>query len=100
MNEYKMPERDERTTAVENASLSFGYKLISFAILLDVMYRSLRLQESCWDLLGIVIGAGLAVTVYQSRYRIITRGWIRAAVLTAAAAAAVGAVLALVMLGR
>lgn len=100
MNEYRVPERDERTVAVENASLSFGYKVMSFAILLDVLYRSYRIGESCWDLLAIVIGSGLAVTVYQMRQRILTRGWIKVALLTAAVAAAVGLIIALVIAGR
>jgi hypothetical protein len=34
-------ERDERTVAVENASYRWAYSLLTYALLVDVMYRSL-----------------------------------------------------------
>lgn len=100
MSTDRLPQRDERTAAVENASLSLGYKLMSFAILIDVIYRSYFLGDSSWDLLGIVIGTGLVVTVYQGRQRIITRGWVKTALLTGLVAAAVALMAAVVIFGR
>ena len=44
--------RDERTIAVEDASYRLAYGFISFALLLDVMYRSLVRREAPWELLG------------------------------------------------
>ena len=42
-------ERDERTVAVENASYRWAYMLLTFALLLDVIFRSLYRQEGAWD---------------------------------------------------
>ena len=49
----KSIEKDERTIFIENASYKLGYNFISFALLLDVVYRSLRFNESSWDLLAL-----------------------------------------------
>ena len=64
--------RDERTIAVEDASYRFAYSFISFALLLDVMYRSLVRREASWELLAIVIVGGVVSSVYQWRRKILT----------------------------
>jgi len=64
--------RDERTVAVEDASYRFAYVFISFALLLDVMYRSLVRREASWELLAIVIVGGAVSGVYQWRRKILT----------------------------
>ena len=43
-------QRDERTTAIENASYRWAYLFLSFGLLLVVAYRSFARQESPWDL--------------------------------------------------
>ena len=57
--------RDERTVVVEDASYRFAYGFIAFALLLDVMYRSLVKQEAPWDLLAIVIFGGVGSILYE-----------------------------------
>ena len=47
--------RDERTVAVEEASYRVAYMFLSFALLLDVMYRGMVRGEAAWDLIGLVI---------------------------------------------
>ncbi len=64
--------RDERTIAVEDASYRLAYGFISFALLLDVMYRSLVRREASWELLAIVIVGGMVSSVYQWRCKILT----------------------------
>jgi uncharacterized membrane protein YeaQ/YmgE (transglycosylase-associated protein family) len=56
---------DERTVVVEDASYRFAYGFITFALLLDVIYRSLVRQEAPWDLLAIVIVGGVGSILYQ-----------------------------------
>lgn len=85
--------KDERTTAVENASYRWSYLVISFGLLLDVMYRSFFRQEASWDLLGLVILAGLVGTLYQSSQKILTRRWVIWAALTAVIAAVVALII-------
>lgn len=74
-------ERDERTIAVEHASYSIGYKIVMYALLIDTMVRSLFLKEASWDLLGIVILSGLATTVYQLNFKILTHSWVKVSIL-------------------
>ena len=73
----KMVERDERTTFVENYSYSFGYKFITYALLLDVIYRSIKFNEAAWDLLGLVIVSGLVMTIYQYKQKILVKSWLK-----------------------
>ena len=78
----KKGDKDERAISVENSSYSFAYKVMSFALLLDVIYRSIVFKQGSWDLLGIVIIGGLAATLYQTRYKIATRSSVKAILLT------------------
>lgn len=71
----KVVEKDERTIFIENISYKYGYTFIAFALLLDVIYRSLRLNEAPWDLLGIIIISGLVMSVYHYQQKIIGKTW-------------------------
>lgn len=62
-------QRDERTAAVENASYRWGYLVMSFGVLVLVMYRSFARDESNWDLLALVVGGGIVTSVYQGANR-------------------------------
>lgn len=94
MSNDRMVDRDERTVAVENASYSLGFKAISYAILLDVAYRGIILSQSSWDLLAIVIGSGLVTTLYQNKFKILTRSWLVTGAIILVAAAIVAALIA------
>lgn len=74
----KMIVKDERTTFIENISYSYGYKFISYALLLDVIYRSLRFNEAPWDLLGIIVASGFVMGIYQFKKKILGKAWLRA----------------------
>jgi hypothetical protein len=66
---------DERTIAVENASYRWAYLVMSFGLLILVVYRSLVLQEANWDLFALVVLGGLVATLYQGAHRILSRRW-------------------------
>jgi hypothetical protein len=87
--------RDERTVAVENASYRLGYLFLSFALLLDVMFRSFARREAPWDLMALIVAGGVVCSVYQARRRILTHGWVAKVVFAACVAAAVAAVASL-----
>lgn len=74
---YQSVDRDERTTAVENASYRWGYLFVSFAVLLSVAYRAFALKQTSWDLFAIVILGGVVTAVYQRNQRILTLRWAR-----------------------
>lgn len=78
----KSVEKDERTTFIENASYKIGYNFISFALLLDVVYRSLVYKEAPWDLLGLVIIGGLIMTLYQLKHKILGKYLIKISIVT------------------
>ena len=86
--------RDERTAAVEDASYRFAYMFISFALLLDVMYRGWVRQEASWDLLALVIVGGAVSGVYQWRRKILTGHSLKLAVVIFGVAAIVAALVA------
>ncbi len=67
--------RDERTTTVENASYRIAYSVMSFGLLISVMYRSIVLGDSSWDLLALVVLGGLVATFYQGSHQILNRRW-------------------------
>lgn len=78
----KMIEKDERTAFIENASFSYGYKFLAFALLFDIMYRSLKFNESPWDLFAVIIISGFVVTAYQYKQKILGKSWSKAVALT------------------
>ena len=91
-------QRDERTGAVENASYRWGYLVMSFGVLVLVMYRSFARGESSWDLLALVVGGGIVTSVYQGANRVLTRGWVQTSVVTVVVAAIVAAIVTFVRL--
>jgi len=50
MTTHQNVQRDERTVAVENASYRWACTFVSFALLIDVMYRGAVRNEAAWDL--------------------------------------------------
>ena len=57
--------RDERYFAVENASFRIGYMIISYGLLLLIIFRSFAYHESNWDLMALVVISSIAATIYQ-----------------------------------
>lgn len=78
----KIVEKDERTNFIENTSYKYGYIFIAFALLLDVAYRSFKLNEASWDLLGIVIISGFVISIYQYKQTILGKTWLKTFILT------------------
>lgn len=74
--------RDERTTAVENASYRWAYLLLSFGLLISVAYRGFVRHESAWDLLALVLLGGVVTTLYQGRHQVLSGRWILLMALT------------------
>lgn len=73
----KMVEKDERTTFVENASYTFGYKFVTYVLFIDIIYRALRFNEAPWDLFAIIIISGIVITMYQYKKKILVKNWIK-----------------------
>jgi hypothetical protein len=88
-------ERDERTVAVENVSYRWAYLLLTYALLVDVIYRSLVRHEAAWDLMALVIVGGIVCSVYQARQKILAHGWVMKVVLVACIAGVIAAIVAM-----
>jgi len=65
---------DERTKAVVANGNSWALQFLLFALLLDVICRSLIRKEASWDLMALVIIAGGISTVYQYKHHVFARG--------------------------
>lgn len=74
-----------------------GFIIISFGLLLDVVFRSAFFQEAPWDLLALVIVGGFASTIYQGLHKSIRPNFWRSILILGLASAAVSALLVLVL---
>jgi hypothetical protein len=88
-------ERVDRTLAVQNTSYRLAYVFLSFAVLLDVAFRSFTRHDPAWDLLAIVILAGLLATLYQAIHKVLSVGWIKLVVVTLCVSGIVAALISL-----
>lgn len=86
-------QRDERTSAVENAGYRWAYLFLSFGLLALVAYRSFVNHESPWDLLLLVVLGGGVGTAYQGRHRVLSRHWAVASLLAGVVAALLAAII-------
>jgi hypothetical protein len=91
MTTQQIVQRDERTVAVENASYRWACTFVSFALLIDVMYRGAVRNEAAWDLMALAIVPGILSSMYQARQKTLA-GW--TAVLLVCFAVVVAAVIA------
>ena len=93
----KMVEKDERTTFIENISYKFGYMFLTYAILLDVVYRGIRFNEAAWDLLALVIVGSFIATIYQYKKQILKKDSIKTAALIMVAAFIIAFIVAFII---
>jgi hypothetical protein len=64
---------DERTEVVKVTGEAIMGRILGYGILLDVMYRSLRFNEASWDLMGLLVIAGLIGIIYQKKQKTLNR---------------------------
>jgi hypothetical protein len=95
MNTYQPVRADERTAAVAHKANTWGLNFITFALLIDIMYRGWFLDEAAWDLFGLLIVSGTISMVYMARHQVLgqvinwkvaTIGFVVAAVIAAVSA--------------
>ncbi len=80
--------RDERTVAVENVSYKWAFAFVTFALLVDVMYRGLFRNEAAWDLMALACVPGIICSIYYARQTTLTaHDWVTIAVLAICSAA-------------
>lgn len=94
MTTPKLLDRDERTVAVENASYRWGFMVLLYSLLLDVMYRAGVRHEAPWDLMAFVVISGGICSAYQAREKALAHRWALRAVLFACLAGILAAIAA------
>ena len=86
-------QRDERTTAVENASYRYAYLFVAFGLLAITAVRSFVWRETSWDLLALVVVSGAVGTGYQAFHQVLNRQWLWIVGASIALAAVMAAIL-------
>ena len=89
--------RDERSTAVENASYRVAYLVMSYGALAIVAYRGFVLQQSSWDLLALVVLGGSTATDYQGSNKVLSRYWVMATIAALILAVLLGIIFVLIL---
>lgn len=99
MNADQPVRADERSAAVAYRANTWGLNFITFALLIDIMYRGWFLDEAAWDLFAVIIVSGAISMLYMARHHVLGQvvNWKIAALgfVTAAVVAAVSAFLAM-----
>ena len=92
-----LPDRDERTEAVENAGYRWSYLVLTFGLLVISAYRSLVLDEASWDLIALVVLGGGVQAAYQVSRRVVYPRWVVMGLVTLFVAAGLAAGMAFFM---
>lgn len=89
--------RSDQPTAIILRGNTWGYNFLAFALLIDIMYRSLVFREAPWDLFVLLFVSGVVSTVYAAQHKvlILNRKSIALMVVAAFIAAVVSAILAM-----
>ena len=98
MNTQQSVKADERTAAVAYAANAWGFNFITFALLIDIAYRGLFLDEAAWDLFALLGVSGAISMVYLARHKVLGQvfGW-KVAIISVVVALVVGVVSAILM---
>ena len=92
MNDNPETLRDERSVTVENASYRLAHVVLSVGVLLSAVVRGLVLNESSWDLLGLLVLSGGVATFYQITRKTMSWRMVRKPVIVSALTAIVAGV--------
>ena len=92
---------DERTVAVLHAANTWGLNFITFALLIDIMYRAAVWKETSWDLFALLGISGAISAVYLARHKVLGQlfGW-KVAILMAVGALVAGVIAAILAMTK
>jgi len=97
MNTQQGVKIDERTMAVAHAANTWALNFITFALLLDVVYRAVIRKEGAFDLLALVFVSGAISMAYMARHKVLGQLYSRNRVITAVVVALATAIVAAVL---
>ena len=91
----RLSVRDERDVSVDHAADRLAYVMLSFGLLAVVAYRSFVEGVASWELLGLILLAGIVSAGYRLWRGVLTRQAVVVLLLTALIALVVGAAVSL-----
>jgi hypothetical protein len=94
MNAHQSVKVDERTAVVLHAANTWGYNFILFALLIDIMYRSMVFHEPAWDLFALLGVSGAISTGYLAWHKVMREVFVKRMLLIMAITALFAFVLA------
>ena len=97
MTTQQSVKTDERTVALVNASSRWALNFITFALLVDIMYRAAVLKEAAWDLFALLGVSGTISTVYLARHKVLDSMFGRNAIIAVVVAAVLAAIVAAII---
>ena len=69
MTPSQVVQTDERIEGLRMGVGAIQGRILSFGLLLDVMFRAWRYNDACWDLFGLLLFAGAVSALYQWRHQ-------------------------------
>ena len=95
MNACGVAKSDERTQVMLWAN-TWGLNFLLFALLFDIMYRSLAYGEGAWDLFALIIVTGIINVAYAAKNHVwaLNRKSVLAILISGVLAAIIAAVVA------
>ncbi|HEY8868115.1 MAG TPA: hypothetical protein VIM30_01845 [Candidatus Limnocylindrales bacterium] len=87
--------RDEREARIDLAGDRLAYLVVSYGLLLGVVYRSVVRGDAAWDLLGLVVLGGIVGAAYRVRQGAVSGRWTVMLLATAGIAIIVAGLLAI-----
>lgn len=91
MNAHVEVKADERTLEVALRANTWGLNVISFGLLLDIIYRSAFLDEAAWDLFALLFASGAISWMYMARRKALGQVFSRKLMIALAVLAAISA---------
>lgn len=85
--------RDERESAVDSAADRLSFLVLAYGLLVIAAIRSFN-GDATWDLLGLVVLAGVVGLGFRLRQRVVSNRWALVLVATVLIAAVVAAIVA------
>jgi hypothetical protein len=93
MNSELSINADERSAIMMRGNM-WAYNFLTFALLMDIMYRAMIFGEAAWDLFALLFASGVISIVYAARHKALNRKNVMTMSLLALLAAVVAAVVA------
>lgn len=92
--------RDEREAGIDLTADRLTSMVMSYGLLVIVVYRGFVLGEASWDLLGLVVGGSVVGLAYRAHKRAVSARWVTVLVATTTIAAILAAIIVVVQLPR